>query len=79
MNLEISKSDGKGKATSKGKMPFFDVQLFDVTKGIQLDPELREVLASKLHNLSNMYENKFRLLASKAENLEDQVKLMNQL
>lgn len=79
MNLEISKPDGKGKPSTKGKKPFFDVQIFDVTKGIQLDPELKEVLASKLHNLSNMYENKFRLLASKAENLEDQVKLMNQI
>jgi hypothetical protein len=50
-----------------------------VTKGLNLDPELKDALADKFQNLSNMYESKFRLLATKAENLEEHIKLMNQI
>lgn len=50
-----------------------------MAKGLNLDPELKDALDDKFQNLSNMYESKFRLLATKAENLEEHIKLMNQI
>jgi hypothetical protein len=60
----------------KQKM-WFDVQFFDVTKGLALSPDVQEALDSKLKALRNMYEQKFRVLSAKAENLEEQIIMLN--
>ena len=40
---------------------------------------MQEALDSKLKALRNMYEQKFRVLSAKAENLEEQMIMMNQV
>ena len=69
---------------NKGKKPqimnkWFDIQIFDVTKGLKLDPDVQTALDTKIKTLTNTYEGKLKVFTAKCEILEEQMALMNKV
>lgn len=57
----------------------FNIQLFDWSKGLMVDEEIKKGFETKMRQIHTMYEVKYRQLAAKAVNLEESVNLMNQV